>query len=203
MDVQRDVHPDVHFRGASFRIALHARWRRWVPDSSKICVEVSRWPSQIVRQRPSNLKNHHHPSSSVFWPLLRWWCAAYALLCASSSGGGSSTFNKAQESFLHSRRRVIVAAIMASTAAINEPVASPTAAIERELAVSERELGTGVTGTPTATVGRPIDVSVATIIILFACSFTWIWREQRWWPSADRNLVHSWWPRYWRSIYNL
>ncbi len=36
-----------------------------------------------------------------------------------------------------------------------EPVASPTAAIERELAKYERELGTDVTSTPTATPGRP------------------------------------------------
>ena len=49
----------------------------------------------------------------------------------------------------------ISAAIVASSAAINEPVSSPTAAVERELAEYERQLGTGVTGTPTATPGRP------------------------------------------------
>ena len=50
----------------------------------------------------------------------------------------------------------ISAAIVASSsAAINEPVASPTAAVERELAEYERQLGTDVTGTPTATPGRP------------------------------------------------
>eukprot|EP00984_Skeletonema_dohrnii_P032993 scaffold28254_cov97-Skeletonema_dohrnii-CCMP3373.AAC.1 len=49
----------------------------------------------------------------------------------------------------------ISAAIVASAAAINEPVASPTDAIERELAEYERQLGTDVTGSPTATPGRP------------------------------------------------
>ena len=49
----------------------------------------------------------------------------------------------------------ISAAIVASSAAINEPVSSPTAAVERELAEYERQLGTDVTGTPTATPGRP------------------------------------------------
>eukprot|EP00985_Skeletonema_marinoi_P028327 scaffold24554_cov80-Skeletonema_marinoi.AAC.1 len=53
----------------------------------------------------------------------------------------------------------IIAAIVASAAAINEPVASPTDSIERELAEYERQLGTGVTGAPTATPGRPTDGS--------------------------------------------
>ena len=56
---------------------------------------------------------------------------------------------------MKSFQAVIIAAIVASSAAINEPVASPTAAIERELAEYERMLGTDVTGTPTATPGRP------------------------------------------------
>ena len=50
---------------------------------------------------------------------------------------------------------LISAAIVASSAAINEPVSSPTAAVERELVEYERQLGTDVTGTPTATPGRP------------------------------------------------
>jgi len=56
---------------------------------------------------------------------------------------------------MKSFQAVIIAALAISTAAINEPVASPTAAIERELAEYERQLGTDVTGTPTATPGRP------------------------------------------------
>eukprot|EP00573_Skeletonema_grethae_P000616 CAMPEP_0201686000 /NCGR_PEP_ID=MMETSP0578-20130828/601_1 /ASSEMBLY_ACC=CAM_ASM_000663 /TAXON_ID=267565 /ORGANISM="Skeletonema grethea, Strain CCMP 1804" /LENGTH=80 /DNA_ID=CAMNT_0048169987 /DNA_START=53 /DNA_END=291 /DNA_ORIENTATION=+ len=56
---------------------------------------------------------------------------------------------------MKSFQAVIVAAIVASSAAINEPVSSPTAAVERELAEYERQLGTDVTGTPTATPGRP------------------------------------------------
>ena len=56
---------------------------------------------------------------------------------------------------MKSFQAVIVAALAVSSAAINEPVASPTAALERELAEYERELGTDVTGTPTATPGRP------------------------------------------------
>lgn len=56
---------------------------------------------------------------------------------------------------MKSFQAVILAAIVASSAAVNEPVASPTAALERELAEYERMLGTDVTGTPTATPGRP------------------------------------------------
>ena len=56
---------------------------------------------------------------------------------------------------MKSFQAVIIAAIAVSAAAINEPVASPTAAIERELAEYERQLGTDVTGAPTATPGRP------------------------------------------------
>ncbi len=58
---------------------------------------------------------------------------------------------------MKSFQALIIAAIMASATAINEPVASPTAAIERELAEYERQLGTGVTGTPTETPDRPTD----------------------------------------------
>ena len=61
---------------------------------------------------------------------------------------------------MKSFQAVILAAIVASSAAVNEPVASPTAAIERELAEYERQLGTDVTGTPTATPGRPTSVSL-------------------------------------------
>ena len=46
-------------------------------------------------------------------------------------------------------------AIVTAASAINEPVTSPTAAVERELAEYERELGTDVTGTPIETPGRP------------------------------------------------
>ena len=60
---------------------------------------------------------------------------------------------------MKSFQAVIIAAVVASSAAINEPVASPTAAVERELAEYERQLGTDVTGTPTATPGRPTSVS--------------------------------------------
>ena len=49
----------------------------------------------------------------------------------------------------------ICAAIVTASSAINEPVASPTDAIERELAEYERQLGTDVTGAPTVTPGRP------------------------------------------------
>ena len=51
----------------------------------------------------------------------------------------------------------ICAAIVTASSAINEPVASPTDSIERELAEYERQLGTDVTGAPTATPGRPTD----------------------------------------------
>ena len=56
---------------------------------------------------------------------------------------------------MKSFQAVIIAAIAVSAAAINEPVASPTAAIERELAEYERQLEPDVTGTPTANPGRP------------------------------------------------
>ena len=55
---------------------------------------------------------------------------------------------------MKSFQAVIIAAIVASSAAINEPVASPTAAIERELAAYERQLGTDVTAAPTDIPGR-------------------------------------------------
>ena len=50
---------------------------------------------------------------------------------------------------------LISAAIATAASAVNEPVASPTAAIERELAEYERQLGTDVTGAPTDIPGRP------------------------------------------------
>ena len=50
---------------------------------------------------------------------------------------------------MKSFQAVILAAIVASSAAINEPAASPTAAIERELAEYERQLGTDVSPAPT------------------------------------------------------
>mmetsp|Transcript_2510 Transcript_2510/g.3920 ORF Transcript_2510/g.3920 Transcript_2510/m.3920 type:complete len:140 (-) Transcript_2510:231-650(-) len=57
---------------------------------------------------------------------------------------------------------IILSAIVASAAAINEPVASPTAAIERELAEYERQLGTDVTGAPTDIPPRPTGGSYST-----------------------------------------
>eukprot|EP00984_Skeletonema_dohrnii_P031882 scaffold24970_cov142-Skeletonema_dohrnii-CCMP3373.AAC.2 len=61
---------------------------------------------------------------------------------------------------MKSFQSVIIAAIAVSAAAINEPVASPTAAIERELAEYERQLGTDVTGAPTDIPPRPTGVSL-------------------------------------------
>ena len=49
----------------------------------------------------------------------------------------------------------VSAAIVAAASAINEPVASPTADVDRELAEYERQLGTDVTGAPTEVPGRP------------------------------------------------
>ena len=60
---------------------------------------------------------------------------------------------------MKSFQAVILAAIVASSAAINEPVASPTAAIERELAEYERQLGTDVSPAPTDG-DRPSNVSL-------------------------------------------
>ena len=57
---------------------------------------------------------------------------------------------------MKSFQAVIIAALAISSAAINEPVASPTAAIERELAEYERQLGTDVSPAPTG-VDRPTD----------------------------------------------
>ena len=58
---------------------------------------------------------------------------------------------------MKSFQAVIIAALaVSSAAAINEPVASPTAAIERELAEYERQLGTDVSPAPTG-VDRPTD----------------------------------------------
>ena len=66
---------------------------------------------------------------------------------------------------MKSFQAVIIAALAISTAtAINEPVASPTAAIERELAEYERQLGTDVSPAPTG-VDRPTDVSLYCVII--------------------------------------
>ena len=56
---------------------------------------------------------------------------------------------------MKSFQSVIIAALAVSAAAINEPVASPTAAVERELKEYERQLGTDVTGTPTEFPPRP------------------------------------------------
>ena len=54
---------------------------------------------------------------------------------------------------MKSFQAVIIAALAVSSAAINEPVASPTAAIERELAEYERQLGDETTAEPTWTIG--------------------------------------------------
>ena len=56
-------------------------------------------------------------------------------------------------------RAVVIAAIVTGAAAINEPVASPTVAIEAEVAEFERQLGTDASGYPTETPRRPSGVS--------------------------------------------
>jgi hypothetical protein len=62
----------------------------------------------------------------------------------------------------------IAATIVAAASAINEPVASPVAAVERELAEYERQLGTDITGTPTVTPPRPTSgVSAICLVILW------------------------------------
>ena len=66
---------------------------------------------------------------------------------------------------MKSFQAVIIAALAVSAAAINEPVASPTLAIERELAEYERQLGTDVSPAPTG-VDRPTDVSLYCVIRL-------------------------------------
>ena len=48
---------------------------------------------------------------------------------------------------------IVLAVIATAASAINEPVATPTAAIERELAEYERQLGTDVSPPPTWTFG--------------------------------------------------
>ena len=53
----------------------------------------------------------------------------------------------------------IGAALIAAVSAVNEPVASPTAAIEAELAAFERQLGTNIPGNPTTSPRRPTGVS--------------------------------------------
>jgi ABC-type sulfate transport system permease component len=63
---------------------------------------------------------------------------------------------------MKSFQAIIVAAIVASSAAINEPAASPAAAIERELAEYERQLGTSITGTPTGG-EKPTPVSIISL----------------------------------------
>ena len=75
---------------------------------------------------------------------------------------------------MKSFQAVIIAALAISAAAINEPVASPTLAIERELAEYERQLGTDVSPAPTG-VDRPTDVSLYCVIRL--SSVGW-WREE-------------------------
>ena len=56
---------------------------------------------------------------------------------------------------MKSFQAVIIAALAISSTAINEPVASPTAAIERELAEYERQLGTDVSPAPSRGGDRP------------------------------------------------
>jgi len=57
---------------------------------------------------------------------------------------------------LSSFKAAILSAIITGAAAINEPVASPSAAIEAEF---ERQLGTNIPGDPTASPRRPSGVS--------------------------------------------
>ena len=60
---------------------------------------------------------------------------------------------------LSSFKAAILSAIITGAAAINEPVASPSAAIEAELAQFERQLGTDIPGNPTTSPRRPSGVS--------------------------------------------
>ena len=69
---------------------------------------------------------------------------------------------------MKSFQAVIIAALAISSAAINEPVASPTAAIERELAEYERQLGTDVSPAPTG-VDRP--TSGVSLQHIYCCNF--------------------------------
>ncbi len=73
---------------------------------------------------------------------------------------------------MKSFQAVVIAAIVASSTAINEPVASPTAAIERELAAYERQLGTGTTAAPTENPDRSM-VSLQYICIISSCEERW------------------------------
>ena len=57
-----------------------------------------------------------------------------------------------------SLQTVVLANILAASATVNDPVASPTAAIERELAEYERQLGTNSSGTPTTQPGRGVSI---------------------------------------------
>jgi hypothetical protein len=62
---------------------------------------------------------------------------------------------------------VFIGAVIAAVTAINEPVASPSAAIEAELAAFERQLGTDIPGTPTASPRRPTPNPTPKIITKF------------------------------------
>ena len=64
----------------------------------------------------------------------------------------------------------ICAAIVAATSAIHEPVASPTAAIERELAEFERQLGTEITPMPSDNNPRPAGGVSANLFCSVFCS---------------------------------
>ena len=80
---------------------------------------------------------------------------------------------------MKSFQAVIIAALAISTAtAINEPVASPTAAIERELAEYERQLGTDVSPAPTPDGNR---VSLYIIAIRLSCWMICEAREEEGW----------------------
>ena len=73
---------------------------------------------------------------------------------------------------MKSFQAVIIAALAVSAAAINEPVASPTAAIERELAEYERQLGTDVSPAPSRGGDRPgvsYNISVAILNYVSCC----------------------------------
>ena len=63
---------------------------------------------------------------------------------------------------------LILSVIVAVASAVNEPVASSTAEIERELAEYERQLGTDITGTPTGTPPRvPTPVSINNLPVVW------------------------------------
>ena len=71
---------------------------------------------------------------------------------------------------MKSFQAVVLTAIIAAASAVNEPVASPTAAIERELAEFERQLGTEITPMPSDNNPRPAGGVSANLFCSVFCS---------------------------------